>query len=384
MRLSFSTSDLVIEGIPIIGFPIIIQADGFPLAIAQDFFWEIIFHSGCATAKNSWRTYGRDLFDYFSYLEAKKLDWRAKSKSGISPIDQYIAWSLSKKGKRSQQKSTVAQRERLIHRFYSWANRKGLIDDVPLRERSSEPSWNTNWTSEPPRASIEHPQYRKTVKTTRKELTILSVEQGKQAVRELTNETHRLIFRTLIRTGMRNSELRTFPEKYVFDPEKRPDLRVGQHIPVLLDPRDMQTKGGHERIIEVPYSLMSDLWWWSVKERTRRENRSMTPHPTLFLNERGHPYGPTGLDGIFRVLSSRLGYRVHPHKLRHTYATHRLKSLGEDQNFHGDRLLYIQDRLGHSSIETTILYIRHVNLIEGILLSEYNDGLAEIDSSNKD
>jgi integrase/recombinase XerD len=55
-----------------------------------------------------------------------------------------------------------------------------------------------------------------------------------------------------------------------------------------------------------------------------------------------------------------LPFPVHLHALRHTYATHtlyslnRLKAMGK---YHGDPLLFVMNRLGHASINTTMKYL---------------------------
>ncbi|MFC2947522.1 tyrosine-type recombinase/integrase [Virgibacillus sediminis] len=72
--------------------------------------------------------------------------------------------------------------------------------------------------------------------------------------------------------------------------------------------------------------------------------------PNLFLNSKGKPVQQRALRLTFEGYSDRLGFKVSPHTMRHTFAAH----LAEK----GMPLVYIQDLLGHDSIEVTKMYAR--------------------------
>ena len=73
----------------------------------------------------------------------------------------------------------------------------------------------------------------------------------------------------------------------------------------------------------------------------------------------------------------RDGYN--PHKLRHTYATHMLKGLQKSKSTKFEPLIYLQSRLGHSSITTTMRYLHVINdLLDDVSL-EYQDSINAID-----
>jgi site-specific recombinase XerD len=70
----------------------------------------------------------------------------------------------------------------------------------------------------------------------------------------------------------------------------------------------------------------------------------------IFLNARG---GPLSRMGFWKILRARAGEaglrgRIHPHLLRHTYATHLLQG--------GASLRVVQELLGHSRLATTQVY----------------------------
>jgi Site-specific recombinase XerD len=73
--------------------------------------------------------------------------------------------------------------------------------------------------------------------------------------------------------------------------------------------------------------------------------------PDLFLNARGGALTRAGAFLILRKLAAKAGLepgRVHPHLLRHSFATHLLEG--------GADLRSVQEMLGHADLSTTELY----------------------------
>jgi integrase len=63
--------------------------------------------------------------------------------------------------------------------------------------------------------------------------------------------------------------------------------------------------------------------------------------------------------------------------LRHTYATHMLAALAKSRNV-GNALLYIRDRLGHSSVKTTEKYLHYVDAVAESIMDEYQNDLTAL------
>ena len=119
---------------------------------------------------------------------------------------------------------------------------------------------------------------------------------------------------------------------------------------VDLDRRLVRTvgKGGKERVVPVGREATEALRRYFARGRPHLDRRH---RPELFLNAQGGPLTRAGAFLILRKLAAKAGLepeRVHPHLLRHTFATHLLEG--------GADLRSVQEMLGHADLATTELY----------------------------
>src|SRR5215218_9897191 len=119
---------------------------------------------------------------------------------------------------------------------------------------------------------------------------------------------------------------------------------------VDLDERLVRSigKGGKERIVPLGRSAADALRRYLSRGRPFLDRRH---RPELFLNAQGGALTRAGAFLILRRLADRAGLepgRVHPHLLRHSFATHLLEG--------GADLRSVQEMLGHADLATTELY----------------------------
>jgi integrase/recombinase XerD len=119
---------------------------------------------------------------------------------------------------------------------------------------------------------------------------------------------------------------------------------------VDLDERLVRSigKGGKERIVPLGRSAAEALRRYLGRGRPFLDRRH---RPELFLNAQGGALTRAGAFLILKRLADKAGLepgRVHPHLLRHSFATHLLEG--------GADLRSVQEMLGHADLATTELY----------------------------
>jgi len=106
-------------------------------------------------------------------------------------------------------------------------------------------------------------------------------------------------------------------------------------------------KGNKVRVVPYGHNLEPELKHY-IEIRDRFINGKKCNSANLFLNYRGEPLTVRSIDRIVKKYCSRLGKRVTPHMLRHSFATHMLEN--------GADILAIKEILGHTSLATTQKY----------------------------
>ncbi|SDN42074.1 Site-specific recombinase XerD [Pseudomonas arsenicoxydans] len=374
MELVWATEDLVIAGRPYPGLPILLWDTMESCVPANDFIRHYLLR-GAIGSKKSWPSIGRALYDFFSFLQAHDLDWhdvdRGEAKSLVAAYRDYS------KEKCGLATTTIRQRLHYICKFYDYANTRKWVSRLPFGYEKRNVKNATHVLGQ------MHAGFRKALANDampRKYPTLpkfLSIDEARALIKAAVNPHHRMIIRLALQTGLRREEIATFPVAYIFDPDQAG--RRERNIRIHLDPYDghgMLTKGGKPRDIYVSRRFLSDMYRYVIQTRGEREGLSKTKHQQLFLNQFGKPYANDGkgLRRIVNDIGKSANVEVCPHMLRHTYATQTLAVL---QRVRGsiDPLVFLQRQLGHSSIQTTMVYLHLVNELADNAVLAYDDEL---------
>ncbi len=119
-----------------------------------------------------------------------------------------------------------------------------------------------------------------------------------------------------------------------------------------LDAKDGQVtvtgKGNKTRIVPVGRNAMSAINNWLQIRASMLINKPN--QPAIFITQQGNRITPRAVQYRVKEWSIKQGLNssVHPHLLRHSFATHVLQSSGD--------LRAVQEMLGHANISTTQIY----------------------------
>jgi len=378
MELVWADEKFVISGMPYQGFPILLW-DSMESCVPVNRFFRHYLMRGSIRSKKSWPSTGRALYDFFSFLQSHELDWRdvdyGEAKSLVAAYRGYCL-DVCKLAP-----STTRQRLLYICEFYVFALKQGWVRRLPFEyeERSLKRRngflAHIDATGGKVIAKDVMPPVHKALPK------FLSLAEVKLLLAATDNPHHRMMMRLALHTGLRREEIASFPLACVFDPDKAG--RRERNIRVRLDPFDgsgTRTKGSKERVISISRNFMAELHRYVSTARGERSSLSKHPHRQLFLNQSGEPFCEDG-KSICRIISrvgKRVGIKVYTHMLRHTYATHTLVTLQRNRDSGVEPLVYLQRQLGHSSIDTTMVYLHLINEVVDQAVLAYDDELNEL------
>ena len=130
-------------------------------------------------------------------------------------------------------------------------------------------------------------------------------------------------------------------------------LRLSELAGLDVDRLDLATgevrvwgKGNKERVVPVGAKARTAITAWL----TRRVDLAAAGETAMFVGARGRRISPRTIQRRLESWAIRqgLGRHVHPHMLRHSFASHVLQSSGD--------LRAVQEMLGHASIASTQVY----------------------------
>ncbi len=161
-----------------------------------------------------------------------------------------------------------------------------------------------------------------------KEKIIEFLDFVKQEATGFGGKRDRAVLELLYSSGLRISELSNLKWK---------DIDLGAMVLRVTG------KGRKERL--VPFGSEAALALREYLSELRR-NRILSEY--VFLNKEGRKISTRGLFNIIKKWSKKFGLPIHPHMLRHAFATHMLEM--------GAGIREVQEMLGHASPATTQIY----------------------------
>ncbi len=159
---------------------------------------------------------------------------------------------------------------------------------------------------------------------------------------------NRAMFELLYSSGLRVSELAALDVQYL---KQAGYLSAGW---IDFDGGEVTVTGKGSKLRSVPVgqpALQAIAAWLAARPAVLAARKAQAEsEPALFLNERGARISARLVQSRLKAHAQALGIPadVHPHMLRHSFASHVLQSSGD--------LRAVQEMLGHASIAATQVY----------------------------
>ncbi|MBU2535393.1 MAG: tyrosine recombinase XerC [Chloroflexi bacterium] len=244
---------------------------------------------------------------FFQFLRVKQIDSLDEVDKQV--LRDYMAWLMEQ----GVVKSSIARKLSAIRSFYRYLLREEKVSANPLEKVSS------------PKLDRRLPSFLTAEETVRLlEAPDLSTPQGLR---------NRALLELLYASGMRVSELESLNLEQLNMETK--EIRVWG-------------KGSKERMVLIGEPAAHALNNYLVQGRPVLLGKKKTN--AVFLNQYGGRLPARRIQKILDRCARKAGIekRVHPHVLRHTFATHLLDG--------GADLRVVQELLGHAQLATTQVY----------------------------
>ena len=357
--LLFTSHAFAPHGLPLPGVPMLLDREMRLIEPACAWLHYIALVRGRTRSRQTWRTYGEVLYDWWQTLEANSWAWDEVGTREIAAYRDHMLQHASGHTGRPYARSTVNGRLRILSLFYRWCVGGGLIDHAPFQ--SSELALG-RWR---PAGFLAHVDGSGGVQTVN-DLTVrhrvaLPRPLAPESIRRITADMHardRLIVEWGVTTGVRRMEIAGIRLSIL------PKGGVQPMTAVRID----VTKGAKARHVYPPSPLLDRTWAYMREERASVVRRAKARDPSyaepdrLFLTGKGAALTPRRIGAMFADAAERAGVTAHFHALRHTFASVMLRFLqrqaaqGADLN----PLLTLQTLLGHADLATTSIYLRVV------------------------
>lgn len=249
--------------------------------------------------------YLSDLGQFIAWTTEKKLD---PAKASRADIDDFL-WESRKS--RNLKPSSLFRKVESLKSFYSFLAVEGQIAESPAHGLRS------------PRKPARLPKF-----LTREEAARLLAAPDGDSYEDCRD---RAMLETLYAAGLRVTELVSITPEAL-------NLQEGWVR--------VTGKGAKERLVPVHPRAATALRIYLAE----REKRFKNPAPQLFLGRSGRALSRIQFWRRLKELGIKAGIKtaLHPHLLRHTFATHLLQG--------GADLRAVQEMLGHADLATTQIY----------------------------
>ncbi len=253
--------------------------------------------------------YRSDIMQFIAYLETRNIT--SLERISYELIMDYL---MAIRTNSNLKHSSVARKCSVLRSFFSYLYELGQVLDNPF-------------------VSVKVPKVKKQLPD------FLFVEELEELLEAIDLHTdvgvrNRCMLEVMYACGLRVSEVKNLTRK---------QIQLDEQVLRIIG------KGSKERLVPF-YPVVKELLmqYLSVSRPALLQGKE---HDFIFVNQRGEPITTRGIQFVLNEEVKKAGclMQVHPHTLRHSFATHLLDA--------GADLRLVQELLGHSSLSTTQIYV---------------------------
>jgi len=267
------------------------------------------------------RNYRNDLSQFFTFLQENEVGVFNHEKVDLNKITPSIVRNFLAHIHQKNAKTTMARKVAALNSFFKFLVKEGFVASNPAQ-------------------TVSAPKPEKVIPTFLSVDEIFSLVEQPDREKALSRRD-RAILELMYSCGLRVSEVVNLDLK---------DLDLGGGL------IKVKGKGNKERLLPIGAKAREALDdYLSVRKKLGEKNKAEGPPSALFLNHRGGRLTTRSIARMIDKYARRSAFfrPVHPHAIRHSFATHMLDA--------GADLRAIQELLGHSSLSTTQKYT-HVSI----------------------
>jgi len=277
----------------------------------------------CGLSRNTLDAYARDLCDFLADLDDQPIDTLAQ----ITP--RVLVVHIQRlKTHRQLSPTSVTRHLATLRVFFRWALSRGLVGEDPTAILDRP----TRWKKLP--GVLSPRQMRDLINAAAPDLYPTRGSDTDAPIRAVLHLRDRALLELLYASGLRASEAAGITRNDLID---------------TLGIVRVTGKGDKQRLVPVGVPAQQAVHAYLGKVRPLLLRDDARDRERLLLSATGRPLERVAIWQIVRRCAARAGlHDVHPHMLRHSFATHMLSG--------GADLRVVQELLGHADIATTQIY----------------------------
>ncbi|MEH2218734.1 MAG: tyrosine-type recombinase/integrase [Nostoc sp.] len=327
--------------------------DYFPIRPIEQY---ISYLESIERSPNTIRSYAHHLKLYWEYLQVSNLDWMQVS---VIELAEFMAWlrSPNPQGVLSISEVVAKRTESTVNviltsvcMLYDFHEKTGKVPHIPLYRSQIMPGRKY-------KSFLHHITKGKPIRTRLLKLKepkhypkTLSPEQVEQLIDSCKRTRDKFLLCLLHESGMRIGQALGL---------RHEDIQSWDNL-IKIIPRDdnangARAKGNSPYNVDVTKELMGLYSQYLQDEFMEILGDDLSDY--VFVNlwdgRIGSPMTYSNVMDLFNRLKRKTGIAAHPHMLRHTHATSLVRE--------GMEMAYVQKRLNHASIQTTVDTYVHVD-----------------------